>query len=223
MNIRLTLCVWKRSIRKETQLKPFLHIYSAYICLKLSVLLCLMTVLAAFTGNKLPDSYPAHVSYFMQMQRELNSRRGEGSDVKDGSTSYRGMFSPQDSPCQAPRSPHTPRSPCTATPVLMPPTRSHSDSEAILEEQGAAMGLKGSADNLFLDALSLDPMSGPEVPPPSRLESEKRFPCMKEVTHIWVQYDLWRDKGKCVHVCDSYTMWKNIFLRFWAVTNENSS
>lgn len=124
------------------------------------------------------------VSYFMQMQRELNSRRGEGSDVKDGSTSYRGMFSPQDSPCQAPRSPHPPRSPCTATPVLMPPTRSHSDSEAILEEQGATMGLKGSADNLFLDALSLDPMSGPEVPPPSRLESEKRFPCMKEVTHI---------------------------------------
>ncbi|XP_039871732.1 microtubule cross-linking factor 1 isoform X3 [Simochromis diagramma] len=115
-----------------------------------------------------------------RMQRELNSRRGEGSDVKDGSTSYRGMFSPQDSPCQAPRSPHTPRSPCTATPVLMPPTRSHSDSEAILEEQGAAIGLKGSADNLFLDALSLDPMSGPEVPPPSRLESEKRFPCMKE-------------------------------------------
>ncbi|XP_030607368.1 microtubule cross-linking factor 1 isoform X2 [Archocentrus centrarchus] len=111
-----------------------------------------------------------------RMQRELNTRRGEGTDIKDGSTAYRGMFSPQDSP----RSPHTPRSPCTSTPVLMPPTRSHSDSEAILEEQGAAMRLKGAADNLFLDALSLDPLSGPEVPPPSRLESEKRFPCMKE-------------------------------------------
>lgn len=60
--------------------------------------------------------------------------------------------------------------------------RSHSDSEAMLEEQGAAMRLKGPTENLFLDALSLDPLSGLEVPPPpSRLESEKRFPCMKEV------------------------------------------
>lgn len=60
--------------------------------------------------------------------------------------------------------------------------RSHSDSEAMLEEQGAAMRLKGPTENLFLDALSLDPLSGLEVPPPSRLESEKRFPCMNEVT-----------------------------------------
>ncbi|XP_074545451.1 microtubule cross-linking factor 1 isoform X3 [Halichoeres trimaculatus] len=112
-----------------------------------------------------------------RMQRELSSRRGEGVDVKDG---LRGAFSPQDSPCNAPRSPRSPRSPCTSTPISVPPTRSHSDSEAMLEEQGAAMRLKGPTENLFLDALSLDPLSGLEVPPPCRLESEKRFPCMNE-------------------------------------------
>uniref|UniRef100_A0A673BP11 Uncharacterized protein n=1 Tax=Sphaeramia orbicularis TaxID=375764 RepID=A0A673BP11_9TELE len=112
-----------------------------------------------------------------RLQRELNSRRGEGIDVKDSSSSHRGVFSPQDSPSNAPRSP---RSPCTSTPILVPTTRSHSDSDAILEEQGAAMRLKGPTENLFLDALSLDPLSGLEVPLPSRLESEKRFPCMKE-------------------------------------------
>ncbi|XP_071347517.1 microtubule cross-linking factor 1 isoform X3 [Trachinotus anak] len=115
-----------------------------------------------------------------RMQRELNSRRGEGIDIKDGSSGHRGVFSPQDSPCSAPRSPRSPRSPCTSTPVLVPTTRSHSDSEAMLEGQGAAMRLKGPTENLFLDALTLDPLSGLEVPPPSRLESEKRFPCMKE-------------------------------------------
>ncbi|XP_040911861.1 microtubule cross-linking factor 1 isoform X2 [Toxotes jaculatrix] len=115
-----------------------------------------------------------------RMQRELNTRRGEGIDIREGSSGHRGLFSPQDSPCNAPRSPRSPRSPCTSTPVLVPPTRSHSDSEVMLEEQGAAMRLKGPTENLFLDALSLDPLSGLEVPPPSRLESEKRFPCMKE-------------------------------------------
>uniref|UniRef100_A0A3P8T4I7 Microtubule crosslinking factor 1 n=1 Tax=Amphiprion percula TaxID=161767 RepID=A0A3P8T4I7_AMPPE len=116
-----------------------------------------------------------------RMQRELNTRRGEGIDVKDGSSAHRGVFSPQDSPsCSAPRSPRAPRSPCTSTPGPPPPKRSHSDSEAMLEEQGAAMRLKGPTENLFLDALSLDPLSGLEVPPPSRLESEKKFPCMKE-------------------------------------------
>lgn len=104
-------------------------------------------------------------------------------DVNDGSSASRGIFSPQDSPRNAPRSPRSPRSPCTSTPIQAPPTRSHSDSEAMLEEQGAAMRLKGPAENLFLDALSLDPLGGLEVPPPCRLESEKRFPCMKEVTH----------------------------------------
>ncbi|KAI3374260.1 hypothetical protein L3Q82_006107 [Scortum barcoo] len=118
-----------------------------------------------------------------RMQRELNSRRGEGIDIKDGSSGHRGVFSPQDSPCNAPRSPRSPRSQrslCTSTPVPPLPTRSHSDSEAMLEEQGAAMRLKGPTENLFLDALSLDPLSGLEVPPPSRLDSEKKFPCMKE-------------------------------------------
>ncbi|TKS79544.1 Microtubule cross-linking factor 1 [Collichthys lucidus] len=116
-----------------------------------------------------------------RLQRELNTRQDEGIDVKDGSLAHQGVFSPQDSPCNAPRSPRSPRSPCTSTPVPVPPMRSHSDSEAMLEEQGAAMRLKGPTENLFLDALSLDPLSGLEVPPPpSRLESEKRFPCMKE-------------------------------------------
>ncbi|XP_047444711.1 microtubule cross-linking factor 1 isoform X2 [Mugil cephalus] len=115
-----------------------------------------------------------------RMQRELNTRRGEGMDVKDGSSAHRGVFSPQESPCAAPRSPRAPRSPCTSTPVPVTPTRSHSDSDAMLEEQGAAMRLKGPTENLFLDALTLDPLCGLEVPPPCRLESEKRFPCMKE-------------------------------------------
>ncbi|CAB1416534.1 unnamed protein product [Pleuronectes platessa] len=118
-----------------------------------------------------------------RMQRELNARRGEGVDVKDGSSGHRAMLSPQDSPCLAPRSPRSPRSPRTSTPVLALPTRSHSDSEAMLEEQGAAMRLKGPTENLFLDALSLDPLSLLEIPPPSRLESEKRFPCMEEALH----------------------------------------
>ncbi|KAM9845228.1 microtubule cross-linking factor 1 [Aulostomus maculatus] len=115
-----------------------------------------------------------------RLQRELNGRRGEGIDIKDSSSGFRGVFSPQDSPCNAPRSPRSPRSPGTSTPVLVPPTRSLSDSEAMMEEQGAAMRLKGPKENLFLDALTLDPLSGLEGPPPSRLESEKRFPCMKE-------------------------------------------
>ncbi|XP_021176554.2 microtubule cross-linking factor 1 isoform X2 [Fundulus heteroclitus] len=115
-----------------------------------------------------------------RMQRELSSRRGEGTDIKDGSLAHRGAFSPQESPCNVPRSPRAPRSPCSSTPVPAPPTRSHSDSEALLGEQGAAMRLKGPTENLFLDALSLDPLGGLEVPPPCRLESEKRFPCMNE-------------------------------------------
>lgn len=117
------------------------------------------------------------------MQRELNTRWGEGIDVIEGGSDHGGVFFPQDSPCNAPRSPRSPRSPCTSTPVpAAPPMRSHSDSEVMLEEQGAAMRLKGPTENLFLDALSLDPLSGLEVPSPSRLDSEKRFPCMKEVT-----------------------------------------
>lgn len=52
----------------------------------------------------------------------------------------------------------------------------------MLEEQGAALRLKGPTENLFLDALSLDPLGGLAVLPPSSLDSEKKFPCMKEVT-----------------------------------------
>ncbi|XP_056149758.1 microtubule cross-linking factor 1 [Lampris incognitus] len=111
-----------------------------------------------------------------KMQRELNARRGEGAEVKDGGLGHRGVLSPQDSPCSAPRSPRSPHPPCTSVPTVRP----CSDSDAVLEEQGAAVRLKGPMESLFLDALSLDPLSGLEVPPPSRLVTEKRFPCMKE-------------------------------------------
>ncbi|XP_039505032.1 microtubule cross-linking factor 1 isoform X2 [Pimephales promelas] len=87
------------------------------------------------------------------------------------------VFSPQESPCKAPRSP---RSPCAAAHM-----RSHSDSEAILEEKGAAGRSRPCEghrppESLFLDALSLDPLSEAEVPPPSRLDSEKRFSHLNE-------------------------------------------
>ncbi|XP_024860613.1 microtubule cross-linking factor 1 isoform X2 [Kryptolebias marmoratus] len=98
-----------------------------------------------------------------RLQRELSSRRGD--DIRD--PLHRGVFSPQDSPSNAPCSPSV-------------PARSHSDSEALLEEQGAAARPKGPTENLFLDALTLDPLGGLEVPPPSKLETEKRFPCMTE-------------------------------------------
>ncbi|TRY66091.1 hypothetical protein DNTS_035583 [Danionella cerebrum] len=84
------------------------------------------------------------------------------------------FLSPQESPCNAPR---PPRLHCS---------RSHSDSEATLEEKGLMgrhrlnEGQPRPPESLFLDALSLDPLSKAAVPPPSRLESEKRFPHMKE-------------------------------------------
>ncbi|XP_042568737.1 microtubule cross-linking factor 1-like isoform X3 [Cyprinus carpio] len=99
-------------------------------------------------------------------------RKMEKKDVLQSDEGTAHVFSPQESPCKAPRSP---RSPCTAT-----HTRSHSDSEATLEEKGA-LGRPRPLESLFLDALSLDPLSETEVPPPSRLDSEKRFPHLKEV------------------------------------------
>lgn len=110
--------------------------------------------------------------FVLQLQRELTTRQVEGTE---GSASRKGACPPQDA------SPRSAR-PCAAAPVPAPSARSHSDSEAVLEEQGAAVRLKGPAENLFLDALSLDPLCGLAVPPPSRLDSEKKFPCMKEVT-----------------------------------------
>ncbi|XP_058611741.1 microtubule cross-linking factor 1 isoform X7 [Onychostoma macrolepis] len=110
-----------------------------------------------------------------EMHRKMEKMQ---KDVLQSEGGAAHVFSPQESPCKAPRSPH---SPCTAA-----HTRSHSDSEATLEEKGA-MGrprpFEGHRppESLFLDALSLDPLSEAEVPPPSRLESEKRFPHLKEV------------------------------------------
>lgn len=99
-------------------------------------------------------------------------RHGEGAEAKDG---QRAVFSPQDATS---RPPHAFRA---SSPVSALPTRSHSDSEAVLEEQESAARLKGPTENLFLDALTLDPLRGLEVPPPSRLDSERKFPCVKEV------------------------------------------
>lgn len=110
--------------------------------------------------------------FILQLQREVTTRRVEGIE---GNSDHKAVFSAQD---VTPRSPR----PCTSTPIPGSSTRSHSDSEAMLEEQGAVMRLKGPTENLFLDALSLDPLCGLAVPPPSRLESEKKFPCMEEVT-----------------------------------------
>ncbi|XP_036410339.1 microtubule cross-linking factor 1-like isoform X2 [Megalops cyprinoides] len=89
-----------------------------------------------------------------------------------------GALSPQSSP----RAVECPRSPRASAPA---PVRSLSDSEAPLDDQPAMMRLKASesfraTENLFLDALSLDPLSDSNVLPPSRLESEKRFPCLNE-------------------------------------------
>ncbi|XP_016421964.1 microtubule cross-linking factor 1 isoform X2 [Sinocyclocheilus rhinocerous] len=109
-----------------------------------------------------------------EMHRKMEKMQ---KDVLQSEGGAAHVFSPQESPCKAPRSP---RSPCTAA-----HTRSHSDSEATLEEKGA-MGrprpFEGHLppESLFLDALSLDPLSKAEVPPPSRLESEKWFPHLKE-------------------------------------------
>ncbi|KAK6311228.1 hypothetical protein J4Q44_G00192830 [Coregonus suidteri] len=132
------------------------------------------------------DSNMRNMHHKMErLQRELNVRQGrEGSpsDVKDGATAggRRGVFSPQESPCKAPRSPRSPRSSRSAIPgPVSLPTRSHSDSEAH-EEQGAVVRVRGPPENLFLDALTLDPLGSLEVPPPSRLDSDKRFPCMNE-------------------------------------------
>lgn len=112
-----------------------------------------------------------------QMQKDLC--RSEGAQPSEGGPSH--VFSPQESPSKPHRSP---RSSSTAV-----HTRSHSDSEATLEVKGAVSRLRpceGSRppESLFLEALSLDPLNEMEVPPPSRLEMEKRYPCMKEVRDI---------------------------------------
>ncbi|XP_063076084.1 microtubule cross-linking factor 1 [Engraulis encrasicolus] len=78
--------------------------------------------------------------------------------------------SPQLSPCKSPRGP-PPRSP-----------RSLSDSDAAETRLRAGPdAAHPGEERLFLDALSLDPPSSLEqVPPPSRLQHQKRFPCLNE-------------------------------------------
>ncbi|CAL8279138.1 unnamed protein product [Lota lota] len=106
-----------------------------------------------------------------RMQRELSARRAEGVEFKEGGLA-------------APRSPRSPRSLSVAAATLA--TRSHSESDAAVPEDipGARARLKAQTESLFLDALSLDPLVGLEAPPPARLDSEKRFPCMKEVEEM---------------------------------------
>ncbi|XP_036822439.1 microtubule cross-linking factor 1-like isoform X1 [Oncorhynchus mykiss] len=132
------------------------------------------------------DSNMRNMHHEMErLQRELKVRRGsEGSptDIKEGERAggHRGVFSPQESPCKAPRSPRSPRFPRSAIPgPVSLPTRSHSDSEAH-EEQGAVVRFRGATENLFLDALTLDPLGGLRGPPPCRLDSDKRFPCLNQ-------------------------------------------
>ncbi|XP_019739185.1 LOW QUALITY PROTEIN: microtubule cross-linking factor 1 [Hippocampus comes] len=110
-----------------------------------------------------------------RLQRELNCRRGEGTE---DSGSCNGARSPR-----CPRSPQSPRS---SAPSTVLPARSLSDSDTLLAEQGgaAAVRLRSPTESPFLDALSLDPLASLEVPPPCRLESEKRFPCMKEALDV---------------------------------------
>ncbi|XP_026061324.1 microtubule cross-linking factor 1 isoform X2 [Carassius auratus] len=126
--------------------------------------------------NELLERFEKERQEWDRSLREMYRKMEKMQKDSEGGAAH--VFSPQESPCKAPRSP---RSPCTVT-----HTRSHSDSEATLEEKGA-MGrprpFEGHRppESLFLDALSLDPLSEAEVPPPSRLESEKRFPHLKEV------------------------------------------
>ncbi|XP_061549065.1 microtubule cross-linking factor 1 isoform X1 [Phycodurus eques] len=104
-----------------------------------------------------------------RLQRELNCRQGEGTEDVGSFTGAR-----------------SPRSPRAAAPVPVPPVRSLSDSEAVLAEQGgsAFVKLRSPTESPSLDALSLDPLAGLEVPPPCRLEGEKRFPCMQEALNV---------------------------------------
>ncbi|XP_058871620.1 microtubule cross-linking factor 1-like isoform X3 [Acipenser ruthenus] len=103
-----------------------------------------------------------------KVQKEQSTRKGEMLflDQKEAGLS---VLSPQDSPCRNP-------------PVAF---RSYSDSDEHFEEHSGSMNLKESdrfraTENLFLEALSLDSLSESEGPPPSRLESEKKFPCLNE-------------------------------------------
>ncbi|KAL0966947.1 hypothetical protein UPYG_G00302630 [Umbra pygmaea] len=117
-----------------------------------------------------------------RLQRELSSRRGsDGSPSEGGAAGLRGIFfSPQESICKPPLPPQSPRAPRSGAPGPGSlPTRSHSDSE-VVEEQGPGVKLRAQTENLFLDALTLDPVEGLEVPVPSRLDSDKRFPCIQQ-------------------------------------------
>ncbi|XP_051943843.1 microtubule cross-linking factor 1 isoform X2 [Hippocampus zosterae] len=108
-------------------------------------------------------------------RRELNCRRGEGTEYSGSCNGAR-----------SPRCPRSPQSPRSSAPITVLPARSLSDSDTLLAEQGgaAAARLRSPTESPFLDALSLDPLASLEVPPPCRLESEKRFPCMKEALDV---------------------------------------
>ncbi|XP_048856732.1 microtubule cross-linking factor 1 isoform X4 [Brienomyrus brachyistius] len=102
-----------------------------------------------------------HMRDVHRKQRELNLRRADvpSSEAKDGSPR---VFSPQGSP----RTPRSPRSPRVTGPAPSA-ARPNPESDAPLE-------------SLFLDTLSLDPLGETEVPLASRLDGEKRFPCINK-------------------------------------------
>ncbi|XP_061094614.1 microtubule cross-linking factor 1-like isoform X2 [Conger conger] len=114
----------------------------------------------------------------LHRKMEKLQREGNGRCSVELTEEYHRALSPQ-------RSPHSPEPPRSPRAVSSTPIRSHSDSEAPTDRQPEVVRLKGSetfrpTESLFLDALSLDALSDSDVPPPSRLESEKRFPCLNE-------------------------------------------
>nr|XP_023682077.1 microtubule cross-linking factor 1 isoform X2 [Paramormyrops kingsleyae] len=113
-----------------------------------------------------------HMRDVHRKQRELNLRRADvpSSDAKDGSPR---VFSPQGSP-RTPRSPRSPR----VTGLAPSATWPNSDGDAPLEERAGSR--QRGTESLFLDALSLDPLGESEVPLASRLDGEKRFPCLNK-------------------------------------------
>ncbi|KAJ8403303.1 hypothetical protein AAFF_G00355200 [Aldrovandia affinis] len=115
-----------------------------------------------------------------ELHRSMETLQREGkswSPVEPKEEDYRAL-----SPRSSPHTPEPHSSPGTMAPA---PGRCCSDSEAPADEQPTTQRVKGSesfrpTESLFLDALSLDTASDCAVPPPSRLESEKRFPCLNE-------------------------------------------
>ncbi|KAG5285811.1 hypothetical protein AALO_G00007700 [Alosa alosa] len=77
------------------------------------------------------------------------------------------------------RTPARPRAPLKPAPLRLGVAAGGQGGDGGTDSRPAGAGIH-PGESLFLDALSLDPPSQAQVPPPSRLASEKRFPCLKE-------------------------------------------